>query len=237
MSGFLYFVPDTDVLPSKAYDKLPEDLRSILYDATWSHVFAQRGPHNKSGMIISVHPPKGGTEAIAGYYAKNQTWNAVEADDGSIPYYVGFENGRRPKPSDLQRPDMMQGHEVKLNDGELYRIPVIHAAYTTLPLGYRVRKGIPNLEIAPQYEELVAEGAKWFDMATSETAAGFSEMYLFACLILRLNYRVGLMECSLDCLNLLTTDNVSEIISVTLGFRDIQAEIEAQKKRATQADS
>ena len=237
MSSFLYFIPDTDVLPSKATDKLPEELRNILYDATWSHVFTQRGPDGKSGMTISVQPPKGGTEAIAGYYPKTQTWNAVESEDGSIPYYVGFETDRKPKPSDLRRPDMMQGHEVKLNDGELYTVPVIHAAYTTLPLGYRVRKGLPTLTIAPKYEELVADGMKWFDMATSEAVAGFSEMYLFACQILALNYRVGLMECSLDCLHLLTTDNVSEIISATLGFRDIQAEIDAQKKRAIQAGS
>jgi len=237
MSAFLYFIPNGNRAVLAARDRksrlkgLPSDLAVRLYDATWSCFQADSAIEGQHGVIISVDasPGSGGSEGNCGYFPDLQTWLKVEGDE---PYWIGWKNDGIPTPADLVRTKTVPGYPVILNDRE-WTIPCVHAPRSTLPMHYKMTAKGPVGVFDEKYSELMRYSELWWNAFVNGDHSGitYAQEYRFACDLLAINYRVGQWECSADCLNLLESTHILEVISAALGVPAMVAEQEEQSKK------
>jgi hypothetical protein len=235
MASFLYFLPDVDLVPSRQTNTLPADLSVTLTDSSWSHRQIYNGPEGRSGSIISVHPSpgSGGAEATCGYFPEKQRWTKVEEGDVA-KYWIGYE--QRPTPEDLIRESTVSGYPVRLGEQD-WVVPCVHAPRSTLPRNHRMTGQGLRLEFDKRYESLMRESERWWNYLFNHESENitFEDQYRFACNLLAVNYRLGLWECSVDCLDLMDTANITQIINAAIGLKAIDEENEMlQKKTGTQ---
>lgn len=236
MAAFVYFFPQPNVT---TVDRIPPEcgLSDVLKGASLG--FRQvENFQGHAGTMVAVHPtPKsGGTEADCLYKPDGQTWLPVESEDGKLLYFVGYDNGSKPTPADLIRPDSCGGNAVEL-DYETYLVPTVHYAGCMLPQRYRFVKGKMSREIDSRYQALMLQAHKMvlFYAATPEQHANkevqpitHDEAFEFAVGCLAINYRVDKPELCL--LDLLTTHTALKVIEAGLGFTAYEEEKATQKK-------
>lgn len=237
MAGLLYYIPKSRSVTRKAIAKAGLDI--VIVNDKFAKV-PSKGPDGKGGVILAVHPdnPKG-KKAKCGYYKDEQTWFETEK------YWVGFDNASPPEPIDLERKEVIDGHEVKLLDGREFTIPIARTydMGTTLPEALVLGKdGKVVAEIIPRFVEISAKAHRLADewgyseeeKPTEDREFETDEArFHLAVECLSINYRIGPVEASL--LRLLDTYNVVKIIGALIDSptikRIMEAMNEARKKK------
>lgn len=127
MSGFIYHIPGYNgTIDHSSIQRhcpnLAEQFGVISFDSRKVSV----GPSGQAGVIFCM---TGRLTAKDGqrlrYEQKNQTWQKTK--DG---YWIGYWNGDLPNPLALQRPAIMAGYLLQLNDGNQWAIPIIRHVET-----------------------------------------------------------------------------------------------------------
>ena len=233
MPGFLYFVPHVTG-PDAALDELRKAGAAHAAETVGasSPVCNQvsPGPGDLSGYVV-------GREGFYLFDKDSQEWQKapvlVEGPGGKAydgpGYWIGWRKDSPPGPDDLARQKQLDGHWVKLGDGNLWLVPVARRyVFEDGAIRHRVELStVRHLDadgrwkadtVAEQYRRLWA----WltlFDrwLAAEEGAAedfDFQSETEFVVEALRLNYRLGSVEASL--LGLLdTTGIIGAIEAVT----------------------
>ena len=114
MAGFLYYLPELD-RSIKIDDARAAGLGYAFARRICGNTFHTTEPFGGPGVVFA-DPDR---VAKIGFY-KEQTWRPVPGK----PYWIGFYPERRPGPADLARPKMLDGHFVRLADGNDWLVPV-----------------------------------------------------------------------------------------------------------------
>ena len=165
------------------------------------------------------------------YSTESQTWVPTDnplpkdAADADRPW-IGMFNDNRPTPAELLRADALDGHTVRLADGNDWLIPVARGFHETqgaglvnvcrLPRAIRRVGGEWQREgVLGRYAALWAGAVRWWDYYTGKVEAAadpgadgettpvplsFDESLDLATLALATNYRVGADELGLATL-------------------------------------
>lgn len=242
MAGFLYFLPgDADRFSRQ---RLADAglLGLVRVEGLTERGVRSGGPDGGSGMVIVPRPELAeGLAATPGYFPAAQIWE--QSPDGK--YWVGYEREQPPRPLDLGRAEVVDGHAVTLGDGNEWLIPVGRLAMGGTRFEKRLRLGPAGewvSEVLPAYHELVeqAERIHAFLLAgDGEASMDDAEAIDLAVRLLTLNYRIGRLEAS--ALGLLTTRCVGKVLEAFIDVPSIvqisQAMSDAQKKSALPAEA
>lgn len=123
MSHYYLFLPHM-----KEPDPQELEARGVasLFDGPVATSYAASGMNGQPGLWCVVHPP---TEPPAGppnVLAGQQKWATNPSPGcGDVRYWVGYEAGSPPKPSDFRRENDFESTPVRLLDGELWSFPLI----------------------------------------------------------------------------------------------------------------
>lgn len=241
MAGQLYFISKAQSISDEDINKA--GLRPVFGKASFSFRPTNSGPGKQSGSIVVITPahPEAKTPQV-GYFPAQQDWQ--EADKGK--FWVGKEKDNPPRPIDLQRTELIDGHYTKLEDGQDWLVPVARV----FPQGTMLPQSLilgPNgelvKEILPRYAKLGQRAEKvWLEfkrqmgtLTEGETSESMDlkTQWDIAIEALSINYRLGPWEVSF--LNLLTTENISRILSALVDIPSLvkvaKAQQEALKKK------
>lgn len=141
------------------------------------------GPDGGAGVLYTWTVPAGI------YFGTRATW--IRQHTGA--YWVGILPEHPPNPGDLLRPNVFDGEELALGDGNLWRI----AAAGRLPQVYRINAATGELEqeIRSQFREYFEECQRWFNLLLSIDSEKFQAMvprdwWDFCLRALSQNYRI-----------------------------------------------
>ena len=229
MASLLFFIESDS--PIYRVQDVPESagLGNVLSGAQIAGVDCYKGPEGKRGAVIAMQP-KGGSAAKCGYYPDKQTWK----DAGT--YWIGFETDNRPTPQELAREQQIDGFEVELNDGHSWVVPIVHATFSTLPQGYKVKGDDIEFCHAPQYADIMKRAEQWHDLLYANIDSivdDTKEELRFAVDCLALNYRINLAIAGTDCLDLIRLPLIVRLILFALGAPLLERELAAKKKSDT----
>lgn len=236
MAGLLYFLPsETDT---------KEALGGIAKGCQVESGRANSGPGGSPGAVVFLSFPTSPREGrpLVGYYPKKQTWHSA----GSPGVFVGYETDNPPNPEDLARPEMIDGHFVRLADGKDWLVPTarifpqgsrLPKALILGPGGELISESLPRYaSISRQADRVWAEFERSIDgndPAESEKPLTVQDQFDIAIEALSINYRLSKWEAS--ALRLLTTDNVVKIIQALIDVPTLievaKAHTEALKKK------
>jgi hypothetical protein len=224
MAGLLYFVPKAQA-ESPAMEA--SGLASVIGGLSRStvQVFGFEGVGD--GLLIQPHPASlQGVKPDLRYRRDAQAWR--ECADGK--YWVGWEIERSPRPCDLARKEMIDGHNVLLGDEQEWLIPVARLFWggTALPQSLILGPGGKVVtEALPEFAGLSADAEKvWAKFSAERLAQGdegpqedapsltVDEGFRIAVAALSLNYAIGPNEVA--ALRLLTTANYREILQALI---------------------
>lgn len=204
MAGFVYYIPNVTRAPA-SYVDLPEGLRDVLRKSSLDTREVNIGPDNTKGFAVTAQPINPTRRTRCGYYPKEQKW----VDFGK--WWVGWEVADPPGPYDLQREDFLEGYNVKMCDDNEWVAPIVLGKYSTIQMGFKVDdNGDTEYVVANGYEEIVRK-TELLKKASDETNEGenFTGDYIdfdllkFAVELLNIHYRIGIWECSVDCLSII----------------------------------
>lgn len=219
MSGFLYYV--SGIQATSADDIRRVGLDSVIGEGGFSFREVSPGPDKKVGCVIARNNSRRGI----GYYPDRQTWRQGKC------FWVGIDNEDKPTPKDLERPEMLWGHKVRLGDNQEWQIPIAHAVDKRMILGndgqWESGAALERFDVLNEHAEkiwsvlftTVEENAN-SPIITNEEGAG---MCVHA---LALNYYVGPQE--VDLLGVLTSRNVQTVLKAIV---DLPTIIELSKKK------
>lgn len=235
MSDFFYFIPGVQAANEKVVRERGLADRIVVYTSMQVH----SGPGEKAGMLLrdNSHDKTTGNVRF-GYFPDEQVW----CEAGGI--WVGMSKADPPKPDDLRRDDFINGHQVKLNDGNEWMIPVARAFPTGTNLPCSLSLG-PDGELVFDILERYVPFSKHAERLFLEFYGGLAgeseeevaerlhdlDWFNHAVEALAVNYRVGAQEVSL--LKLLTTRNVFEVCRAVVDFPEFVKrvqEMESKKK-------
>lgn len=116
---FNYFLPDRD---KTTLDELESLGLGYVFtpepNAAPRSVFTPRpatnGPSKEPGLVVSL------SSEWCGYHVGKQVWKK-EVD---APYWVGMWTDQRPTPETLKRDNMIEGRTLRLDDGNIWTLPV-----------------------------------------------------------------------------------------------------------------
>jgi len=235
MSRFLYYLPEiadpTDALQVA-------HLATVIPRHRLEHRKCERGPDTASGLMIAstIHTDS----ATLGYYPDKQTWQRCQ--EGA--FWLGWYTDHPPGPSDLARERQIDGHWVRLADGQRWLVPVARRfpVGTALPqVLYLSETGELIGDVEPAYvgfgqraETLWEQFMAYHTGELTEDEVSIRDFWDFAVEALSLNYRVGQWEVS--ALRLLSTNLLHEvcgaIIDVPTLLKVAEAQTRAEKKTA-----
>lgn len=119
------------------------------------------------------------------------------------PYWVGIEK-LNPCPEDLVREVGIGGYDLALDDGCVWRVPLIRrwdreqmAHCSNLPRSLMPKNGRFVQEIRPEYQEADGLAEKIFASFVAGRTVGIDEWYPDAAGLLAVNYRLGMEEVGL----------------------------------------
>ena len=121
MAGFVYYIPEKtrsigieDVIQAGLGHAFgPRDGTSV------TAVEVARGPDDGPAGIV-IGDPGCVEPSLIGYYPDRQEWLKVPGTEA----FVGWRPEQPPGPGDLARPNTLDGHDVRLGDGNRWLIPV-----------------------------------------------------------------------------------------------------------------
>ncbi len=227
---FLYAIPNCNSVNERKLEEA--GLMNIFGDIipNFSQRYTAQGPGGKECTLICI-----GSDATHLYFKPaEQEWERSLNEK----YYTGFYKNNKPTERELQREVQLEGHEVKLGDGEKWLIPIARkfpagiALPQTLILGKNGE--VISGGLLPQYAQLGQRAEKiWeeFRLGISqaeqkeEIELTISEGMKFAIDAIAFNYRVGAEEANL--LKLITSQNLQEIMEAVI---DVPAVLELMKQ-------
>lgn len=232
MSGFLYYLPDGCGLTAKAFG----DARRGIVGESLSERTALDGPDGKGGLVLAI-----GSHPAHGYYPKSQTWMQADA----APWWIGFDVEHAPTPEDLQRSELLAGHDVQLEDGNAWHVPAARLWVNeegmpryrmSVPVRLLRRGGEWKSEPLERYRWLADAAETYWAHLVSGQGSGFTvpQACELAVRALSVNYRLGPEETS--ALALLTDRNVLSILNAIVDwprYLEISQAILAEKKTAS----
>lgn len=175
-----------------------------------------------AGLLFRAVGRSGG---IMKYLPDSQSWH--ECDGGA--WWVGYDT--RPGPEQLQRPDMVSGDSVVLEDGNEWQIPAI----TALPVAFCLTNGQIDCGPSDRFAGLREDADRVYQKFVMDVAAQaghvagtdltYGELFDISARAISINYRVSKWE--IAALRLLTTDSVVKVASAMV---DIGSILEASKK-------
>jgi hypothetical protein len=123
MAGFLYML---------AGDTRPVDQRNVAEiglgyafpDGCQSREVSSSNISGKPGRVIGepLDMPSG---CELGFYADRQKWRAMPRVDDGPELWLGYWIDHLPGPEDLRRDTPIRTHQVKLDDGQFWEVPII----------------------------------------------------------------------------------------------------------------
>jgi len=240
MAGLLYFLPgrDRDV---KLADAQAAGL-GYAFERSLDPCAVARGPDGAAGVIVA----EADTAPKLGMYADEQTWRKVPGTE----CWVGMFTAAPPKPDELARRELLDGHLVTLGDGQQWLAPMARriVEYEGQPVGVTVlprrrqfdadgrwTRGGPVAKYARLWD--VAE--RWWQEILRATANDalqfeFDDENDAATVALAANYRIGPAE--VDLLGLFDDDSVSAILCALVDRPTMEAWAR-RKKKASSADA
>jgi len=228
MAGFLYFAagrPRVDQAwleshgPAHAFE--PDDLGRL------SQAEVGQGPGDQRGVLFTR---TAGEPQPMGYAPGVQKWAKAVGGD----WWLGCETDAPPTPADLLRAEAIDGHLVRLGDGQKWLVPVARmvAGGSTLPQaivlgpkGEKIGRALPRYVALGRHGERVAVDLR-IKMGVDAAPDGYepvsvSEGWDIAVEALGINYRLGPDEVSL--LELITTQNMVPILEALVDMPTLRA--------------
>lgn len=182
----------------------------------------QAGPEGHSGLLLAFGDY--GQNHEFGYHAARQRWEQVSDD-----LWLGIDTEQPPTPEDLQRDNLLPGHEVVLG-GQAWIVPVIRGpnCSTKLPRVMKWKGGEFRLEVRAEWAKLWEQSARMWDLlvdgGTLEEAASLCIAALSA------NYRLDAALQS--ALELIDTSNWSTVLNAAVDWPAVEAFLQAQEKKS-----
>ena len=216
MGAFFYFFPDKGAAPVSAFKDAG---LGYLFDSSGTSAASASmdpGPNGQRGAVaVGGSPPKPG--ALSG--VDGAEW--LDCGD----FWVGVDRNNPPTPKDLERAELVDGHAIRLADGNLWMIPVARHYDGATPLPRAVRwnraQGFHPGDVIKAHRELFAGAEKAWDallcaMSGDESEFSIDTEFDLLSLTLGTNYRVGPAEIGL--LEIVTTVNRSEIVKALVDW-------------------
>lgn len=228
MSRFLYYFPGA---------KSQSDVEGVIEGAGLDGVIepgnrlygSSTGPDGLGGMIMV-----NGGDPSPRYLEDLQRWH--ECADGA--FWVGYTTESPPGPADLARPELVDGHLVRLEDGQDWLVPVVRAFMGGTHLPERVSlsaSGEVETRLLPSYVDLSRRLEAVFDMVQESdgriTFETTQEPFDLASDGLGVNYFAGRWE--LSALGIFTTVNLIDVLEALLDVPTYEkvAEFMGDKKK------
>jgi len=121
MPGFLYFLPTK--APAVSHIDMKAWGLDYAVEGRLTACGCTNGPKHLSGFTVADEQRV--PVAQIGYYADRQTWFEMDVRQGDGPQpWVGYYTDDPPKPRRLCRAMSLPGHQVRLNDGNEWLVPV-----------------------------------------------------------------------------------------------------------------
>lgn len=226
--GFIYYLPG-------AQTATPDDLQErgvdVLDGASYDSLGTSRGPDGGSGFVIFPSH----FESYPAYQRLDQTW--VSCRDGK--FWLGWWTGHKPTADDLKKSDIIDGHDVRLEDGNLWTVPLVRRfpTGTALPASLLLDShGKWKAGILPRHAELTDAADRVFESFLLEgDALTYVDMADIAAQALAINYHVDRDE--LGALGVLSTANVQEILGAMIDLPTIIQLSDERKKKASDSSS
>lgn len=235
MSGFLYYIPKPGTFQ-------PADLTAAglayAFEGRPATRTCSHGPDGGQGVILAQPGPD---DSQVGYYPDRQTWRRIPSSSA----WVGLYPDSRPGPADVLRRQTLDGHLVRLADGNQWLVPIARgiaeegdgiAWYPALPQRMDLDdegKWQANGPL-PKYEELWKLALIWWDAfrgvevtdegATVEFPGG--NLFDAAVIALGANYRLGRVEVAM--LGLLDSQSPARVLNALIDWPTLEAAL--QKK-------
>lgn len=210
MSAPLYFLPGVRLTELVQDGRLSQailtrfELADVLADVAVGDLskldITAKGPNGSSGVMFCTNTA-GQPPHRVGYFPDFQRWQNVLAQP---ELWIGVDKEHPPTPADLARKRLLDGHPVKLADGNTYTIPYVRSPVHRTALPEDMYRGPDKqfvVELQPAYQEIWDATAAAWDLIYPDTADGkepegmFFEDILDLCIrFIRLNYRYGQSE-------------------------------------------
>lgn len=206
MAGFLYFVP--------AGEKLPEEFENRCSNSITE---VSAGPTEKPGCVRGGHSyDKENTAHEIKYFKDKQTWTQLDGCE----CWVGVYNDRPPVPSELERSEMLPGHDVDGWSVPYARTWSDHAtASTSLPRYVKKTSGNWNagdvVNELLHFEEVATILFDWWIPQPTVVKYDFAMPHIMTALAV--NYHIGPDELSLmkPC-HAIRSDRVADYVGAIL---------------------
>lgn len=227
MSGFLYYLPG-GTLADAARERLIELGLGHAFDGGCTAAPVMRGPGDDDqdgpAGVVLADPQRVGK---IGFYPKEQTWRrgaaaarAVESREEKVELpdgqprevWVGFFANDRPTPAVLVRRQMLDGHPVRLGDGNDWVVPIVRGfgesfaeRFITLPRAVELDADgkVTAGAVLPEYRHVLEGVAAYNDACvaavveaegTEAARVRFEHTPDVAFELLGLNYAIGPAE-------------------------------------------
>lgn len=207
MAGFLYFVP------SDSTALAVDELKKVEFPwPTHARLPGRRfgkGPGGKCGHMFRLPTVnEAGVSAGIVFEEERQKWQFCKAG-----YYIGWEIAHRPRPADLERVPHIRGHDVKLQDGCIWKtLPVRQAnGDPGVPQVYGLDdKGEPTERVAQQYQYLWERCGTIFEaMSGGEVELSYPEALTIVGMAMGVQY--FLSEVEIRAAEMCTTDDLIQL--------------------------
>jgi hypothetical protein len=219
MTAFYYFLSgETEASIRRGADKLAREplvarhLADVLEDV---HRIPDEGivantpvgPDGNKGVVLYPLPTTGDVPPVLGLDQEKQTWTRI---DDSL--YLGWLNDAPPRPTDLERRELVDGYSVTDAAGDAWQVPTLRAVDNPrgrLPASFNwsdTRQ--PEIGVARKYRKLWQQSETVWNLmesvpvsldrpfAHSCTAEQDLMLYRYVIDALSINYRVSNIELS-----------------------------------------
>lgn len=242
MGSLLYFLPGHTDGPHR--EMIENAGLGYILDGHHTEGLSTRacyqGPDGQAGLVVSVVPQGQKDEANSsiGYKPDRQTWTPPVRPGEA---WLGIPKDK-PTPRDLERRTTINGHPVRLEDGNDWVIPLarVWPEGTELPrIVFRSVNGELMGRIRSEYLGLATIAERIFysigssnpgevqDRKRISLGVGPEEMWTAACRALEVNYRVS--EREISALELMSTDCLPNVALALIDWPSIER-YGAQKK-------
>ena len=182
-----------------------------------------RGPDGTPGVLMTVGSAK------LGWFEHGQTW----MKDHGGRFWAGFYTDDRPTPADLQRPSLIGGYRVRLEDGNEWLVPIARQ----FPEGSQLPRTLllgPDgklvAEIRAEYIALWKSACRVWQSIAGQQPTAKNEIHTdleeatcwrIAIEALAVNYRLGVTEANL--LRLIGSQTLPQIMMLLIDWPTYQA--------------
>lgn len=229
MGNFLYFIPGVGS-ESDYRAKAAEFGIDYIYPAGRPPVRIQKGPQGSGGLTANP-----ATTKHIGYYPDEQDWHSILG--GKL--WIATQKTGLPGPQDLERPNLIDGHSVMLEDGSQWLIPVARWIRGQGEVEYGLPQIVSrNLEtgdwetrIKSEYNDFFNRAIQVWEMFTEDDShddwAPEDDLKLVED-ALSLNYFIGSWEITI--LELFGNQSVGEMLRSIIDFPGLKKLLDAKKK-------